>query len=116
MSCRPIVSTGLSDVIGSWKIIEISRPRTSRIALSLIARMSRPSNRMEPPTIRPGFATRRRISDSPVTDFPDPDSPTIPSVSPCASEKETSSTARTPSSPLPKSTFRFETSRIGLIG
>ena len=25
--CRPMVSTGLSEVIGSWKIIAISRPR-----------------------------------------------------------------------------------------
>ena len=29
--CRPIVSTGFSDVIGSWKIIAISRPRIVRI-------------------------------------------------------------------------------------
>jgi len=29
-----MVSTGLSDVIGSWKIIEMSRPRISRIWLS----------------------------------------------------------------------------------
>ena len=29
--CRPIVSTGLSEVIGSWKIIAMSLPRTPRI-------------------------------------------------------------------------------------
>ena len=33
MICSPIGSTGLSEVIGSWKIIEISRPRTSRMSL-----------------------------------------------------------------------------------
>ena len=31
--CRPIVSTGLSEVIGSWKIIAISRPRIERSSL-----------------------------------------------------------------------------------
>ncbi len=30
VSCRPMVTTGFSDVIGSWKIIATSRPRTSR--------------------------------------------------------------------------------------
>ena len=30
----PHVKTGLSDVIGSWKIIEIALPRTSRISSS----------------------------------------------------------------------------------
>ena len=34
MICRPIGSTGLSEVIGSWKIIEMSRPRISRISSS----------------------------------------------------------------------------------
>ena len=29
--CSPQVNTGLSDVIGSWKIIEISLPRIFRI-------------------------------------------------------------------------------------
>ena len=31
-SCRPIDSTGLSEVIGSWKIMAMSPPRTRRIA------------------------------------------------------------------------------------
>jgi len=31
---RPIVRTGFRDVIGSWKIIEISRPRMRRRARS----------------------------------------------------------------------------------
>ena len=33
--CNPMVSSGLSEVIGSWKIIEMSRPRISRISSSL---------------------------------------------------------------------------------
>ena len=47
--------TGLSDVIGSWKIIEIALPRTRRISGSLSARRSRSSSsRTRPPTICPG--------------------------------------------------------------
>ena len=34
MICSPIERTGLSEVIGSWKIIEMSRPRISRISSS----------------------------------------------------------------------------------
>ena len=75
-------STGLSEVIGSWKIIEISLPRMRSISGSLSSSRSRPSKRIAPPTMRPGgLATRRRI-DSAVTLLPQPDSPTTPSVSP----------------------------------
>ncbi len=35
MICSPHVKTGLSDVIGSWKIIEISLPRIARISRGL---------------------------------------------------------------------------------
>ena len=38
----PTVSTGFSDVIGSWKIIAISPPRRSRSSLCDIVRRSRP--------------------------------------------------------------------------
>ena len=48
MICRPIGSTGLSEVIGSWKIIAMSRPRSSRISSSDRSSRSRPSNRMRP--------------------------------------------------------------------
>ena len=44
VSWRPMVSTGFSDVIGSWKIIAISRPRISRISSSESSRRSRPLN------------------------------------------------------------------------
>ncbi len=49
---RPMVSTGLSEVIGSWKIIEIALPRTSRISGSDSSSRLRPSNSMRPPTMR----------------------------------------------------------------
>ncbi len=38
----PTLVTGLSEVIGSWKIIETSLPRKSRISSSVILVTSRP--------------------------------------------------------------------------
>ena len=77
-----MVSTGLSDVIGSWKIIATSLPRTPRIASSLSVSRSTPSSLTEPPTMRPGGSGTSRMSESAVTLLPQPDSPTIASVSP----------------------------------
>ena len=54
MICCPIGRTGLSEVIGSWKIIAMSRPRTSRISSSESSSRSRPSNRMRPAVMRAG--------------------------------------------------------------
>ena len=77
-----MVSTGLSEVIGSWKIIAMSRPRISRISSSVRSRRLRPWNRIRPPTMRPaGFASRRMMA-SEETDLPQPDSPTSATVSP----------------------------------
>ena len=43
--CRPMVRTGLSDVIGSWKIIEMSLPRILRISASVFSKqVRRPGN------------------------------------------------------------------------
>ena len=50
----PMVSTGFSAVIGSWKIIAISLPRTLRIASSSSCSRSWPSQLDAPPTMRPG--------------------------------------------------------------
>ena len=44
----PIFINGFSDVIGSWKIIAISLPHMSRIALRDRPPISRPSKRMLP--------------------------------------------------------------------
>ena len=52
--CRPIVSTGFSDVIGSWKIIAISRPRTERSSRSESCIRSRPPKSALPPDDAPG--------------------------------------------------------------
>src|SRR6476659_8593085 len=92
--CVPILSVGFSEVIGSWKIIEISLPRMFSSSDSLRPTSSRPSNITEPPTTFPGGCTMPMIELA-VTDLPQPDSPTIPSVFPRSSSNEIPSTART---------------------
>ena len=82
MIWRPIVNTGLSDVIGSWKIIEMSRPRIWRISSSLRSRRFRPSKRTVPALMRAVFGGSRRMTASADTDLPDPDSPTMATISP----------------------------------
>src|SRR5215831_18932444 len=91
----PIVSTGLSEVIGSWKIIAMSLPRTARILSSPSASKSVPASLTEPPTMRPGGSGTSCMSDKAVILLPQPDSPTMASVSCGASEKLTPSTAFT---------------------
>src|ERR1041384_4070266 len=71
----PILKTGLSDVIGSWKTMAMSSPRTLRISFSDSFARSLPLKRISPPVTRPGGATRRMI-DIAVTLLPQPDSPT----------------------------------------
>src|SRR5437773_9451328 len=63
-------STGFREVIGSWKIIAISRPRIRRISSSESARRSRPLKRTRPPTMRPAGAAMRRMTESALTLLP----------------------------------------------
>src|SRR5947209_8122639 len=53
------------------------------------------------------------MTESAVTDFPEPDSPTSASVSPLRMSKETRSTASASRSPWPKATERSRTERRG---
>ena len=55
---------------------------------------SRPSNRIRPPAMRPGYGTSRS-TDSAVTVFPDPLSPMTPSTEFSSSDSETPLTAFT---------------------
>src|SRR5207248_11382961 len=109
---RPTVSTGFSDVIGSWKIIAISRPRIRRSSLSESCSRSRPSKCAVPLATRPA---RGRIpsSASEVTLLPQPDSPTMPSVSPAAMSNEIPLTACTVPRCVQKRTRRFSTESKG---
>ena len=84
----PIVYTGLRLVIGSWNIIETSFPRIFLNSFSVISSILCPLKRIVPPTSLPGYAVRPIIEYA-VTDFPEPDSPTIPRTSPSSIEKET---------------------------
>src|ERR1700693_4283397 len=90
----------------------ISRPRTSRMAsLSSVAR-SRPRKVIEPPTIRAGSSSSRMI-DLAHTLLPEPDSPTMPRVSPAKRSKLTPSTARTGPASVRNQVRRSLTLRIG---
>ena len=48
LSCQPIDLTGFRDVIGSWKIIAMREPRSSRSRLLLAARRFSPSSSASP--------------------------------------------------------------------
>src|SRR5215468_3997849 len=111
--CAPMLSTGLSDVIGSWKIIEMSLPRTARICASSSLMRSRPSSSIAPETIRPGGSGMSRITESAVMLLPQPDSPTIASVSRGRSVNERSSTALMMPSRVKKYVRSPATSRTG---
>ena len=103
--CSPAVNTGFSDVMGSWKIMATSAPRTSRmVALPAFTTSStwplRRRSAADPFTILPPPCSTRRISASEVTDLPEPDSPTIASVSPRSTWKDRLRTASTVRSEL----------------
>ena len=70
---------GLSDVIGSWKIIAMRLPRIrAHLRVATAPSRSWPSNRISPETMRPGGDGISRMIDRLVTDLPEPDSPTMP--------------------------------------
>ncbi len=77
---RPARPGSASDS-GSWKIIAMSRPRRSRIAFASSASRSVPSKLAWPSTLLPRLGSRPMIA-SEVTDLPQPDSPTRPTVWP----------------------------------
>ena len=90
--CRPTVSTGLSAVIGSWKIMrDLAARARRRSSRSGRPTSSRPRQITEPST-RPGARTRPRIERS-ATLLPEPDSPTSPSTSPGCTSRSMPSTA-----------------------
>ncbi len=80
---------GLSDAYGSWKTICISR-RSGRMR-----RVPKCSIGVPWKTIWPSVGSSSRTMVRPSVDFPQPDSPTSPRVSPSRTTKLTSSTACT---------------------
>jgi len=98
------------DVMGSWKIMEISFPRMRRISSSDFSSRFSPLKITSPAAILPGGSIRPR-REKPVTDFPPPDSPTMPRISPSLRVKSTPSTAFTVPRKSSKRVCRFLTSR-----
>ena len=88
--CAPTRISGLSAVIGSWKIMPIRPPRTDNICFSGKSRMFCSSNSTLP--VKCILCGNKRMIDNAVNDLPEPDSPTNAKISPFAIEKETSST------------------------
>ena len=78
---------GLSELMGSWKII-CMRVRRLRSAAPFCFVSSTPSS-----SIEPLVGSTMRMSALPVVDLPHPDSPTSPSVSPSKMSKLTPATA-----------------------
>src|SRR6266404_8008451 len=85
-------------------------PRIPRTACGDSFNTSRPPKRISPETIFPGGSGISRMSDRFATDLPEPDSPTIPRVSPRLSSKLTPSTAFTTPSSVAKYVRRSLTS------
>src|SRR4030043_75990 len=111
----PIVNTGLSEVIGSWKIMEMSFPLTLSIFFSSSSIRSLPSKRSSPLTILPGGIGISLRRERPVTLFPHPDSPTRLRISPGKISKLTSSTALTTPSSVKNWVVRERTSQRGFF-
>src|SRR5947208_6867918 len=98
--------------MGSWKTMPIFAPRMFRISSWGSFSRSWPS-KMTSPSMMACFLLMRPMVVSMDTLLPEPDSPTIPRVSPGEMENETPSTALTRPSSVGKCTFRFLTSNSG---
>src|SRR5579875_2080822 len=112
--CCATVITGLSEYFGSCRIMLICVPQRRRRALGFIASKSWPSKRKAFADHR-ASGGKRPSSARPVSDFPEPDSPTIPRRSPRRTVSETPRTAGigTPSWPA-KATSRPSISASGV--
>ena len=114
-TCRSIVWSGFSDVMGSWNTMVMARPRIFRMSASDVRRRSRPPNRMRPPSTSAPETSSRRAIDMAVTDLPEPDSPTSANVPPRFSANDTPSTARVVVPPWVNPTARSVTERSGSV-
>ena len=90
-TCCPMLCTGLSAVMGSWKIMPMRFPRKRRSSESARPSSSCWSNRMLPEVV--AWCGSRPNRAMAVIDLPQPDSPIRPRVSPLSKTKLTSRTA-----------------------
>ena len=106
------MSTGFSAVMGSWKIIDIARPRSDCRADGGASAISCPAKRIDP-------ADRRTPSgSSPITAsaamlLPQPDSPTSARVRPASPAKDSSPSPGTARPGGRSSTCRPSTAKAG---
>ena len=110
-SWSPMENMGVRAESGSWKIIEMRAPRILDISSSLLPISSSPLSLTEPETR--ALSSRSPMSESAVTDLPEPDSPTIPRVRPPQRSKFTSRTAWTTPASVLKETRRLRTLMTG---
>ncbi len=108
-----MVCSGLSEVIGSWKTMPMSPPRTALSSFSGAFSKSLPLNRISPAGCTAEGGSRR-ITDKAVTDLPEPDSPTSATVSPLAMSNVAPSTAIVVTPAWRKAMPRFLTERRGV--
>ena len=107
----PMVNIGVradSDPGTPWAI---RSPRISLISSSVLPMSSSPFMMMEPVTL--ALSSSRPIRLNAVTDLPEPDSPTMPSVRPRHRSKLTPRTARHTPASVAKDTCRSRTCMIG---
>src|SRR3546814_1561443 len=109
---RPMVSTGFSDVIGSWNTMPMPGPRTERSSERDMPMSSRPSKTALPVICAGGDGTSPS-SDITLTLFPLPDSPTMASVSPARTSQDTPLTTSAGPRRVRKLTRRSRTDSTG---
>ena len=113
-NCEPTLRTGLSAVIGSWKIIAMRRPQKFLICSLDSVSSSSPSIFTLPE--RCTFLPRSKpIAARDITVFPEPDSPTMPTLSPLRIESETPRTACKGPRLVSNVICRLSTSKSSLI-
>jgi len=106
-----MLMTGSMAVTGFWKTIAIASPRSERRSVAPSPRSDRPPRRTSPDTSP--FAGSSPRAARKVTLFPEPDSPTIPTVSPAWTVRLTPRTAWTFGPPVRKATRRSSSSKRG---
>ena len=104
--------TGFREVMGSWKTMAIRGPRMARSRASDSPRMSAPSKRIEPELTRAFLASSPRTAEASVV-FPQPLSPTTPTMRPAGTVRSTWRRAFTAPRGVANSTERSRISRTG---
>ena len=113
-SCEPIRRTGLSAVIGSWKIMAMPVPNSLRTSSRDISESTLPSKVMRPSRVML-LPVSSPIAARDKTVFPEPDSPTIPILVPASISRSTPRTASSWPRCVAKRTLRFSSLRIEVI-